>query len=189
MSTGQKPAVPPTEEALVGTFQGGLKDLHATLVSTRNLEINLFWQRANYFLVLNSGLALGVFNLKDQKYFIVFAIVGILAAFLWWRVCLGGKYWQTRWEQRLSDFEKRHLQGLEFFSASRQRVQDDVRAGLAFSGAKGFKKWVFDRMLALRPSVSFCMIVLALCFFWGWIALTVMLLWPVVLQWVRGLNG
>src|SRR4051794_39983352 len=40
-----------------------LKDAYQVLLSTRNLEIGLFWQRSNYFLVLNSGLALGFFSL------------------------------------------------------------------------------------------------------------------------------
>ena len=41
-----------------------LKDLYKTLLDTRNLEISLFWQRSNYFLVLNTGIAFGFFNLK-----------------------------------------------------------------------------------------------------------------------------
>jgi len=41
-----------------------VKDLYKTLLDTRNLEINLFWQRSNYFLVLNTGIAFGFFNLK-----------------------------------------------------------------------------------------------------------------------------
>ena len=39
------------------------KDLYRVALDTRNLESTLFWQRCNYFLVLNSALALGFFNL------------------------------------------------------------------------------------------------------------------------------
>ena len=31
---------------------------------TRNLEINLFWQRSNYFLVLSGGIAAAFFSAK-----------------------------------------------------------------------------------------------------------------------------
>jgi lipoprotein signal peptidase len=60
-----------------------LKDLYKTLLDTRNLEINLFWQRSNYFLVLNTGIAFGFFNLTKPMYRIAFAIMGIIASFLW----------------------------------------------------------------------------------------------------------
>src|SRR5437763_1835647 len=72
------------------------KDLYQTLQTTRNLEIGLFWQRSNYFLVLNTGIAFGYFNLVDHKYTLIFAIMGVVASTLWFRVCLGGKFWQTR---------------------------------------------------------------------------------------------
>ncbi|HEY4679149.1 MAG TPA: hypothetical protein VIJ01_18425 [Candidatus Angelobacter sp.] len=43
-------------------------DAYKVLIDTRNLEINLFWQRSNYFLVLNTGLAIGFFNIKEDWY-------------------------------------------------------------------------------------------------------------------------
>src|SRR5688572_6711091 len=104
----------PTEGKL-DAFVGPVKDVHSTLVATRNLEIGLFWQRANYFLVLNSAMALGFFNLKETTYALVLALMGLSSSILWVLVCLGGKYWQTRWEQRLMDFESHHLPGLALF--------------------------------------------------------------------------
>lgn len=32
-------------------------EIYKMALDTRNLEINLFWQRCNYFLILNSALA------------------------------------------------------------------------------------------------------------------------------------
>src|SRR5207248_3234570 len=38
-----------------------LVDAYKIALETRNLEINLFWQRSNYFLVLNTAIAVGFF--------------------------------------------------------------------------------------------------------------------------------
>jgi len=161
--------------AVTDRFTGPLKDLHATLVETRNLEIGLFWQRANYFLVLNSGLALGFFNLKDTRYAPLFALVGLAASILWLRVCLGGKYWQTRWEQRLMDFEANNFENLAFFSADKSRLSDDVSRGLGFHETRGLKEFIYKRLATQKPSVSFSMILLAGLFVVTWIVLAGML--------------
>jgi hypothetical protein len=144
-----------------------VKDLYKTLLDTRNLEINLFWQRSNYFLVLNSGIALGFFNLKDQKFAFIFAMMGLLASSLWFWVCLGGKFWQTRWEQRLLEFEKEHLPELDFFAASPQRIRADVEKGLAFHEMRWSQRLIY-RLVLNKPSVSYSMIRLSLLFILGW---------------------
>jgi lipoprotein signal peptidase len=59
------------------------KDLYKTLFDTRNLEINLFWQRSNYFLVLNTGIAFGFFNSSNPQFAVVFAGLGLVASLLW----------------------------------------------------------------------------------------------------------
>jgi len=145
-----------------------VKDLYGTLVSTRQLEIGLFWQRSNYFLVLNTGLALGFF--KEVTYAPIFAVMGILSSALWFWVCLGGKYWQTRWEQRLMDFEADNVKGLNFFSANPDRIDLDVARGLRFREAGGLKQWIYKKALLQHPSVSFSMMLLAIVFFAGWVA-------------------
>lgn len=146
-----------------------VKDLYKTLLDTRNLEINLFWQRSNYFLVLNTGIAFGFFNLKDARFAIVFAIIGLFASILWFWVCLGGKYWQTRWEQRLFDFENEHLPGLDFFGASPERIRSDVEKGLAFHKLPCAQQLLYNLVLK-KPSVSFSMIQLSVLFIIGWVA-------------------
>jgi len=151
--------------AIVGAF-GTVKDLYGTLLATRNQEIGLFWQRSNYFLVLNTALALGFF--KETDYAPVFAVMGTLASVLWFWVCLGGKFWQTRWEQRLMDFERQHLSGLEFFSANADRVDMDVARGFKFREQGWLKKWIYRYALLQHPSVSFSMILLSLLFLIGW---------------------
>lgn len=170
------PQLPRPEEPTGSTtpYAGPIKDLHATLVATRNLEIGLFWQRANYFLVLNSALAIGFFNLKDKdaKYTLVFGLVGLVASALWFWVCLGGKFWQTRWEQRLMDFEASYLPGISFFSADLNRIKDDVARGLSFHPTHGLKRLIYETVLEKKPSVSFSMILLAALFMLGWATLS-----------------
>src|SRR5260370_38936923 len=67
----------------------------------RNLEMNLFWQRSNYFLVLSTATAFGFFSLKDAKYGVPLAAFGLAIGFLWIAVNLGSKFWQCQWEYRL----------------------------------------------------------------------------------------
>ncbi len=152
-----------------------VKDLYATLIATRNLEINLFWQRSNYFLVLNSGIVFGFFNLKDTRYGVIFGLMGMVASLLWFWVCLGSKFWQTRWEQRLLDFENQNLPGIEFFAAKPARIRSDVERGFAFERLGRFQKAVYK--LAMRkPSVSYSMIRLSAVFVLGWLAFLVLFL-------------
>jgi len=146
-----------------------VKDLYATLIGTRNLEINLFWQRSNYFLVLNSGVVFGFFNLKDTRYAIIFGLMGLVVSSLWFWVCLGSKFWQTRWEQRLLEFENEHLPGLEFFAATQNRIRSDVLKGFAFEHLGRIQGAVY-RLALRKPSVSYSMILLSAIFVFGWIA-------------------
>ena len=39
-------------------------DFYKISIEIRNLEIGLFWQRSNYFLVLNTAVAVVSFQLK-----------------------------------------------------------------------------------------------------------------------------
>lgn len=149
-----------------------VKDLYKTLVDTRNLEINLFWQRSNYFLVLNTGIAFGFINLKDGKFAVIFAGIGLLASLLWFWVCLGSKFWQTRWEQRLLEFEREHMPGLDFFGASPERIRADVENGLEFHKLRWAQR-VFYRLALNKPSVSYSMIRLSALFVIGWVAFIV----------------
>jgi len=53
----------------MGDESDHLLDLEAHRVAkeARNLEITLFWQRSNYFLVLSTAIAAGFFSLRDAK--------------------------------------------------------------------------------------------------------------------------
>src|ERR1017187_630870 len=81
---------------------------------TRNLEINLFWQRSNYFLVLSSAIALGFFS-KGPRHSTALAALGLVVGILWIAVNLGGKFWQSRWEYRLRLVEEQLRPNMNLF--------------------------------------------------------------------------
>jgi len=159
------------------------KDAYKFALDTRNFEIALFWQRSNYFLVLNSALALGFFNLQKQEYAWLLAVFGFLASYLWFQVNLGSKYWQVRWENRLSIFENEVSPGLNFFSANWQTIQKDVEDSLGNTrDDKGsLRKWV-DKQVLKKPSVSYNMTLLSLGSMLAWALLAVIRIWKTALQ-------
>jgi hypothetical protein len=113
------------------------KVIYKTVLDTRNFEISLFWQRSNYFLALNSVIALGFFNLRsDSNYSILMAFLGFWASYLWYKVCLGSKFWQSRWEHRLKIIEEKYMaegelpKGINLFSADTDTIIADVRESL-----------------------------------------------------------
>ena len=151
-------------------------ELFKTALDTRNLEINLFWQRCNYFLVLNSALAYGVVSGKSDHYLLPLAIVGTLVCWLWYRVALGSKYWQERWEFCLKDLEdqlkeqKHFNENVTLFSGHWQNIQNEVRHSLSSSQHSLFEKFI-DRQILTKPSVTQSMIYLVIIFFFGWLIL------------------
>lgn len=144
------------------------KELYKIAIDTRNLEIGMFWQRSNYFMALNTAIAIGFFTQKAFPYGIILAAVGAIVSLLWFFVNLGGKYWQSRWERRVSIYEQQVAPDAKLFSASKELIQQDVEESLNSSEHKGFQKWL-DKKILLKPSVSYQMIVLSFFFicFWG----------------------
>jgi hypothetical protein len=109
---GVQLAAGPTREIVVmadcrdradqGDDQGLKLEAYRTALAARNLEINLFWQRSNYFLVLNTAVAVGFFSRTDRDWLALgLSVIGLVISLLWVRLNLGSKFWQTRWERRL----------------------------------------------------------------------------------------
>lgn len=136
----------------------------------RNLEITLFWQRSNYFLVLSTAIAAGFFSLREPKYALPLAIFGLAVALLWVAVNLGSKFWQSRWENRLRVTEEQLRPGMDLFSASWHTVQEDVRQSFEFR-RRGVIHHIYTRLVLLKPSVSFMMTLLSLAFVGFWITM------------------
>jgi len=75
-------------------------------------------------------------------------------------------------EQRLLEFEREHLPGLDFFGASPERIRADVEKGLAFHNLRWTQRFVY-RLALNKPSVSYSMIRLSALFVIGWVAFIV----------------
>lgn len=152
------------------------KDTFKFVLDTRNFEITNFWQRSNYFLVLNSGLAVGFFNLKETTFAPVLAGLGILVSMLWFFVTLGSKFWQVHWESKLRELEKGYLssgildRNLELFSQDSTTVKAEVKASLAREEHGLLARWI-DRQVVKKPSVTLAMTSLALIFVCAWSAI------------------
>ena len=110
-------------------------ELYKMAVQTRNLEIGLFWQRSNYFLVLNTAIAVGFFNLTNTSYELLLSLTGIFVAGSWVRVNLGSKFWQMRWEFRSQQTEKNLGDQIDLFSANWERRSIRMGCGISASGS------------------------------------------------------
>ncbi|MDT7807993.1 MAG: hypothetical protein QOJ70_1806 [Acidobacteriota bacterium] len=150
-----------------------LKAYYKTALDTRNFEISLFWQRSNYFLVLNSALALGFFNLQKREYQFFLATFGLIVSWLWFRVNLGSKFWQSRWEYRLREIENKIAPRLHFFATDLATVKEDVENDFKSNKHKGYIRRRLDKLTLRKPSVSGQMIWLSILFLLGWALLFV----------------
>jgi hypothetical protein len=115
-----------------------LMDAYHAARETRQFEIGLFWQRSNYFLVLNTGVAVAFFSLKSSEFATPLALFGLIGSWLWFYVTLGSKYWQSRWEQRLKVIELLFDSSLDLFAAEPHVIDQDVRDSLKVAGPDGF---------------------------------------------------
>ena len=143
------------------------KDIFKMALDTRNFEISMFWQRSNYFLVLNTALGVGFFKVEDP-YSLGIAFFAFLVSLVWFRVCLGSKFWQSRWEQRLAKVEKKVAPDLQFFAADWSLVYADVQSSVAGSGHKGWLRVWLDKQTMKKHSVSYNMTLLSLAFCVAW---------------------
>ena len=145
------------------------KDVYKALLDTRNFEISLFWQRSNYFLALNTALAIGAFTQKPTIFLVCLAGFGVVASMLWFFVALGSKYWQSRWEQKLSEAEDVVAPALRAFSSTSDERKESVSRSMEHGGHTGFQAWI-DKQVLKKPSVSYCMTLLSLMFLAAWSA-------------------
>jgi hypothetical protein len=143
------------------------KDIFQAVLDTRNLEITLFWQRSNYFLALNSALAVGYFAKEPTALTSLIAVLGITSSILWYRVVLGSKYWQSRWEDKLFEIESRLAPTLGAFASRRVNWDEAVSRSLHQAAHTGFQAWL-DSQIMKKPSVTLCMTVLSMTFLAGW---------------------
>jgi len=140
-------------------------ELYKIAIQTRNLELGFFWQRSNYFLVLNTALATGsILTLeKIQNMFIFISIFGLLTSIIWILINLGSKFWQTRWEMKACELEKLVNIDVQLFSVDKETVKNDVKKFLEKDN-HNFPRCVFDCLILTKPSVSMQMLYLSILF-------------------------
>ena len=148
------------------------KDLYNIALETRNFEISLFWQRSNYFLALNTAIAVGFFFKANKEYQLWLGIFGCLVSLLWISINFGSKFWQSRWENRLKIAEENFDCEINYFSADWSAIKNDVEESLRFSNHGSIRRFV-DKLILLKPSVSFIMTLLSILFGCLWILLTI----------------
>ena len=152
------------------------KDIYKAALDTRNFEIAMFWQRSNYFLVLNTALGVGFFKTELFES-LGLAVFGFFVSLLWFRVNLGSKFWQSRWEQRLAKVEKKVAPELQFFAAEWSLIFADVDSSLQTTKHKSrFRNWLNKQTLK-KHSVSYNMTLLSVFFMIGWAFLASVKLW------------
>lgn len=151
-------------------------DFYNIAYQTRNLEINLFWQRSNYFLVLNTAVITGIaLKLGSSDPLVgIFIVFGILVSWLWYRVNLGSKFWQSRWEEKLKELELSDWPAVSMFSATAEQIIAEVERGLAATPGRGFWRGHIDKHTLKKPSVSRHMMLLSIGFLALYIALLVL---------------
>jgi len=148
------------------------EELYKIAIDTRKLEVNLFWQRSNYFLALNTAIAIAFFTQKAEIYAPIIAMLGIIVSLLWFNVSTGAKFWQSRWEYRLMKLEKELGEDINLFSADWDVIYSDVQESIKYGKHSGIAK-IIDKAILKKPSVSLMMIVLSIVFILTWSALFV----------------
>lgn len=146
------------------------KEMYDIALATRNLEITLFWQRSNYFLILNTALAIGFFKLEYIPYGLALGIFGFIVSALWFQVNLGSKFWQSRWEQRVKTIEESLGKNIDLFSAAPDTVKNDVEKSFDFWKYSCLQRKI-NKLILRKPSVSRTMIHLSFLFslLWLWL--------------------
>jgi hypothetical protein len=156
--------------------QPSLKELYEIAIRTREHELNLFWQRSNYFLALDSGAVALFFSIKAPVPWWtlpVCALFGVGISFFWLELILGGKYWQIRWEAVAERLEKQCAPDAKLFAASPDEIRGEVRALMNKYASTSRMSRLMDRLVMRKPSPSKSMMGLSLLFIGLWVFLLV----------------
>ncbi len=142
------------------------QDLAATelkiALENRAFEIQLFWQRSNYFLVLMTALGVATFSVRDIYFSPLVAMFATIASYFWLRTNLGSKFWQESWEVEVVSLAKE--QKIRSFERSTAEVIEQVKNSLLGNHGDGrsfLRKWI-DRKIIKKYSVTYNMILLSM---------------------------
>lgn len=70
-------------------------------LDTRNFEIELYWKRANYFVIIIGAIFIGFYTVEGYYHGFLLSLLGYVVSFAW--ICLnrGSKFWQENWEKNI----------------------------------------------------------------------------------------
>lgn len=146
-------------------------------LDNRAFEIQLFWQRSNYFLVLMTALGIGTFSVKDPIFSPAIALFATACSFFWLRTNLGSKFWQESWEVEVTELSKEF--GVRSFEKSTSEVKEQVEKSLGHGQAVEKRSllriWV-DKLIARKYSVTYYMILLSMVSTFIWLFVAVVFL-------------
>ncbi len=139
-------------------------------LETRNFEIEMLWKRSNYFLALNTAIAVGFFSLlkKDMSmdlYALLFCVIGCFVCIAWINVNLGSKFWQAVWEEILTEISGD--MELDYFVKSDDH-KDRVRNNLVNLNSPKILEKYYNYLVLDKPSVSKWMTLLSFFFLLVW---------------------
>lgn len=69
------------------------------------LDLQLFWQRSNLYLLLNTALATVYVSASHPALRPVLAIFGLICSMFWFLVLRGSAYWIDHWRQELEHLD------------------------------------------------------------------------------------
>lgn len=143
-------------------------------LDNRAFEIQLFWQRSNYFLVLMTALGVATFSIKDVVFSPLVAALATAASYFWFRTNLGSKFWQESWEFEVVALAKE--QKIRSFERTTLEVIDQVKNSLSVEENENIKSYLrkfIDRMIIKKYSVTYNMILLSMISTFLWSVVTV----------------
>ena len=147
-----------------------LKELDIALAN-RVFEIQSFWQRSNYFLVLLTALGAATFTSKDEVLQFILSILSTFCALFWYRTNLGSKFWQESWEVEVNLLAEEI--GIESFKRPLEEVTEQVRTSLnPEANGKGWFRRYIDNQTVGKPSVTQNMIALSLIVLIVWLVIS-----------------
>lgn len=136
-------------------------------LKNREFELALFWQRSNYFLVLNTALGVAAFSADDHFLGVMISCFGLLVSWLWFRTNAGSRFWQVFWETEVNRLAPTYQ--LESFELSSEQARERVRADIATRKSGLLRRWIDQAVLA-KPSVTMNMLGLSLAAMLFWIS-------------------
>ena len=158
-------------------------DIEAAL-KNREFEIQLFWQRANYFLVLITALGVGAFTTANPLFGLVISVFAVFVCKLWFDTNLGSRFWQVFWEHEVESLSKTYH--INSFLKSTSEIREELRGKLSHSDRRSiFRSWI-DKKVLSKPSVTHSMITLSFIAMIFWTAIAGLNAYEVYANWTSG---